>query len=255
MVVSRGNFRDTLATSRTPGSSVLVWLCSVLGDFDLTCMDRGIIATVLNAICLYVLLVMIVSATGPFALGQQSSPVKPNGVAIENVLNEIQKGLVQAQSRIADLHVPDVPALDSVTLTLQTQYDAKGGPKFKLFVISFGATWERQRSNQLEVTLKPPKPHATVQMGKTQGLSDQLVEAIVSVADGVKNAPKRQPPLMLDALKAEFQFVIETNFKGGATFNILPVSAEVGGELSKKAVHKISVVFSIPKSKATTDTK
>ena len=180
---------------------------------------------------------------------QEASSVTANGVAIDAVLDEIQKGLVDAQSRIANLHVPP---LSSVALTLQTQYDAKGGPKFKLFVISFGATWERQTSNELDITLKPPPPHAAVQMGKTQGLSEQLVNAIVAVAEGVKNAPSRQPPITLDNLKVEIQFVITTDVSGGGQFAILPVSAELSGDLSKKAVHKVSVVFSnpVPKTKS-----
>ena len=166
------------------------------------------------------------------------------GVAIDSVLNEIQRGLTQAQVTIAD---SKLPPLESVTLTLQTQrYDKKGGPKFTLFIISFGQTWEKQSSNELTLVLKPPQKTATEEVGTPVGLSNQLVDAIVSAARGVQAAKDRTPPLLLDSMKAEFGFVVNTNTSGGIKFEIVPVSAEMSGELSKKAVHKISVSFANP---------
>lgn len=193
-------------------------------------------------------LVLIVAlvASAPCVLGQADTQ---RGVAIDSVLNEIQRGLTQAQVEIAD---NKLPPLESVTVTLQTEYVKKGGPKVKLFIISFGQTWEKQSSNELTLVLKPPKK-ATEAVGTHEGLSDQLVDAIVSAASGVQAAKDRKPPLLLDSMKAEFGFVVNTNTSGGIKFEIVPVTAELSGELSKKAVHKITVNFANP-SKTTAST-
>jgi hypothetical protein len=179
------------------------------------------------------------------AAAQAPATVTESGAAIDSVLAEVQNGLAVAQTEIEKLRMPP---LESVTLTLQTEYNSKAGPKLKLFVLSFGATWERQRSNELVLKLVPPNPGKSVQMSKTEGLSDQLVEALVSVAVGVKDASNRKPPLNLESLKAEFGFVVKTSVNGAAKFEILPVGVELGGDFSKKAVHKIAVSFASPKT-------
>lgn len=176
--------------------------------------------------------------------------VSDRGVAIDSVLSQIQRGLTQAQLTLADSQ-PRLPPLESVTLTLQTEFDKKGGPKFKLWVISFGQTWEKQSSNELVLVLKPPSGTATEEVGTPEGLSDQLVDAIVSAARGVQAAKDRQPPLLLDNMKAELGFVVSTNTSAKVAFEILPVSAELGGDLSRKAVHKISISFANPPKKGT----
>ena len=92
--------------------------------------------------------------------------------------------------------------------------------------------------------MKPPSPKAaTESVSETGGLSDQLVDAIVSAATGIQAARSRKPPLSLDSMKAEFKFVVNTQTTGGVKFEIVPVGAELSGELSKKAVHTITVSF------------
>ena len=202
----------------------------------------------MRIVCQFVLIIALV-ASAPWVLGQADGD---RGVAIDSVLNEIQRGLTQAQLEIAD---NKLPPLESVTVTLQTEYVKSGGPKLKLFIISFGQTWEKQSSNELTLVLKPPPPKkATEAVGTHEGLSDQLVDAIVSAANGVQGAKDRKPPLLLDSMKAEFGFVVNTKTSGGIKFEIVPVTAELSGELSKKAVHKISVSFANPKAATSTST-
>src|SRR5262249_17244187 len=132
---------------------------------------------------------------------------------------------------------------DSVVLNLETEYNVQGGPKFKLLIFSFGKTWERQRSNELVLTLKPPKPSTEVQVSATPSFASQLVAAIVAAAQGVATAESGTPPLQLATLKAEFGFVVKESTSAGAKFEIVPVSADVKVDWSKKAVHTITVTF------------
>lgn len=173
-----------------------------------------------------------------------NASITDEGVAIDAVLNQVQAALAQVQTT---LQRQNIPPLESVVLTLETQYDAKGGPKLKFFVFSFGATWERQRSNQIVLTLKPPKPGTATQMGRTPGISDQLVEALTSAAEGIQASRQRTPPLVLDSLKTVIQFVVLTDITGQVDFQIVPVGVELKGDLSKKAIHSISVNYATEK--------
>jgi hypothetical protein len=156
------------------------------------------------------------------------------------VLTEVQRGLSEAQQMLLAARIPP---LDTVVLNLQTEYNVQGGPRFKLLIFSFGKTWERQRSNELVITLKPPKPSPDVNATETANLSRQLVAAIVAAAQGVRDAETGTPPLQLATLKAEFGFVVKESTSVGGKFEIVPVSADAKVDWSKKAVHTITVTF------------
>ncbi len=163
-----------------------------------------------------------------------------DGITIQAVLNEVQRGLSEVQQQLIAARIPP---LDSVVLHLLTEYNVSGGPKFKVLIFSFGKTWERQQSNELVLTLKPPKPESQVHVTGSPGLSSQLVAAIVAAAQGVRDAESGTPPLQLASLKAEFGFVVKESSSAGVKFEIVPVSADVKVDWSKKAVHTITVTF------------
>src|SRR6476620_4316674 len=163
-----------------------------------------------------------------------------DAVTIQEVLTEVQRGLAEAQQQLV---AAQIPPLDSVVLNLQTEYNVQGGPRFKLLIFTFGKTWERQRSNELVITLKPPKPGTNEQVLATPSLDSQRVAAIVAAAQGGRAAETGTPPLQLTTLKAEFKFVVKESTSAGAKFEILPVSADLNADWSKKAVHTIAVTF------------
>src|SRR5437899_1704592 len=80
----------------------------------------------------------------------------PSEVAVDAVLKEVQLALATVQTQLAD---KSFPPLESVELTLETVLSKKGGGKFKLFIFSFGKTWEKERSQKLVLSLTPPKPY------------------------------------------------------------------------------------------------
>jgi len=178
-------------------------------------------------------------AIAPAAPPSQDRPAA-DAVTIQEVLTEVQRGLVEAQQQLV---AGQIPPLDSVVLNLQTEYNLQGGPRFKLLIFTFGKTWERQRSNELVITLKPPKPTMETQVTGTPGLAGQLVAAIVAAAQGVKDAETGTPPLQLTGLRAEFRFVVKESTSAGAKFEILPVGANLDADWSKKAVHTMTVTF------------
>src|SRR5215469_14163338 len=112
-------------------------------------------------------LVFATSCLGPFQHDCLAQSQTDRGVEIDAVLSEIQKGLLQAQLEIKDANLPP---LESVTVALQTEYEKKGGPKIKLYIITFGQTWEKDTSNTVTLVLKPPSAKtATESVGDTGG--------------------------------------------------------------------------------------
>ena len=179
-----------------------------------------------------------------YAQAQSSTETK---VTIEQVLAEVQIGLAKAQTEMADLNMPP---LKSVTLTLQTLLTRAGGPKLKLLVFSFGQTWEKEQSQEMILELTPPRPYTPFDIATEAKLSVQLVEAIISAAQGVQAARTGKPPLWLNRMEAEFTFVIKTQTTGSLAVNveIVPVSAELSGDLQKKALHKMKIAFERPQN-------
>jgi hypothetical protein len=176
--------------------------------------------------------------TARISASPQDAPA--DAITIQEVLTEVQRGLSEAQQQLV---AAKIPPLDSVVLHLLTEYNVSGGPKFKVLIFSFGKTWERQRSNELVITLKPPKPAVDVHATGTPGLATQLVAAIVAAAQGVRDAETGTPPLQLASLKAEFGFVVKESTSAGVKFEIVPVSSDIKADWSKKAVHTITVTF------------
>ncbi len=165
-----------------------------------------------------------------------------DGFTIDKVLSSIQTALQIAAN---ETKKGDLPGLATVTVTLETTFAKKGGPKFKFLVFSFGATWTKAKSQKTIVTLTPPKPDDKFSM---QGgdITDNLAEAIVSAAQGVKDAENRKPPLVLKSLQVDMSFVVMSSTEAELGFTIVPITAGFSGDVSRKALHKLTVIFQDP---------
>jgi hypothetical protein len=184
----------------------------------------------------------------PWALCCGGNPQQTQGekeVVIEQLLKQVQIGLAKVQN---DLKSQGMPPLQSVTLNLTAEVKKGSDKKFTLFIWSFGHKWEKSRSQEVEVTLKPPEPTAgLVKAGPT--VADQLVEAIESAAKGVQAARKDPDvPLVTSGLKVVLSFVVsgDTSVGGSGKFEIIPVTAELSRKLAKSALQKITVVYANP---------
>jgi hypothetical protein len=162
-------------------------------------------------------------------------------VFIAELLNEVQKGLADAQ---AELQGARFPALESVTLTLQTEVVRRGEAGITILIFSFGRKWEKERAQEMTLTLRPPEAAPPTAARVRPSVSAELVAAIVAAARGVKEAGDRQPPLHLARFEATFSFVVKTDTRGGLPFEIVPVSAELQGDLTRTARHSITITFS-----------
>jgi hypothetical protein len=191
--------------------------------------------------CLALLIAPVSGLAGP--------PQTPNAqeILIDKLLVEIQLALANAQKQLA---TEGMPHLESVTLDLITEAKREVGGKINLYIVSFGKKWERDRSQEVEITLKPPSPSLPLPVGKGPSVSDQLVSAIVNAARGVQNARKdKDVPLVTTSLKVVLNFVVKGDVSGGVSFEIAPITVDLSGDLTNQAIQKITVVYKNPEDK------
>jgi Trypsin-co-occurring domain 2 len=168
-------------------------------------------------------------------------------ILIDELIHQIQLGLANAQKDLAE---EKMPTLNSVTLDLVTEAKVSAGGKINLYIVSFGTKWERDRSQEVEITLKPPSPTAPRPVGKQPAVSDQVMNAIVSAGRGVHAAStNKDVPLVATGIKVVINFVVKTDTSGGLKFTIAPVTADLSGDLANSAVQKITVLYQNPEPK------
>ncbi len=165
-------------------------------------------------------------------------PVSADGVEVKKVLVEVQKALKASAGKLST----QMPDLESVTLTLQASVTKDVGGKISLFFISFGHSVQREATQELTLTLTPPKIERAI-APPPPTLADQLVDAIVGAVNGVQDARQGDPPLQLKTLEVVVSFVVERDTSGKAEFTIQPVTFNLGGDLKDKAVQRLRLLF------------
>jgi len=191
-------------------------------------------------------LFLIYSSIGP-AAAQPAAQPGGQEVLIDQLLSEVQLALAKVQQ---ELKSDNMPPLESVTLDLTAEAKKDAGGKINLFIVSFGKKWEKDLSQEIEVTLKPPSPNLPLKVGKAPSVSDELQAAILSAARGVQKARgDKQVPLVTSALKVVLTFVVKGDTNGGLRFTIAPVTIDLSGELADSATQKITVNFANPDKK------
>lgn len=189
-----------------------------------------------------ILLVLVALVLGPLSnQGFAQQPQDGQGVLIDQVLTEIQSALSKVQK---DLAFEKIPPLQSVTLDLVVEVKKEVGAKINLYVVTFGKKWERDRSQEVEITLKPPSPGAPTKAGKGPSVSEELVNAIESAAKGVQRARNdKDVPLETSGLKFVLSFVVKGDTSGGVKFEIAPVTVDLSGDLANSATQKITIIY------------
>ena len=181
------------------------------------------------------------------AFGGRAAAQQPpaQAVLIDQLLNQVQMGLAKAQKDLSD---EAMPTLQSVTLDLKVEAARDAGAKLNLYIISFGRKVEKDGSQEIELTLKPPSSNMALSIGAGPSVADELVSAIVAAARGVHNARKnKNVPLVTSSLKVVLSFVVKQETSGGVKFTIAPVTADLSGTLTDTSVQKMTVTFENPK--------
>lgn len=165
------------------------------------------------------------------------------GASIDAVVVQVKQALADVQTTLAN---SDLPALKQVKISLQTVAVKKAGFSLKLWVISIGDTVEKNKTQQIDIVLTPPSAGAARPV-RTRSLTQDLEDAIVSVAAGVKNARSGPIPLNVQSVDIQIGFTVKNDLNGGVAFTITPVTVDFSGDISQTAVHTLIVSFAPPR--------
>jgi hypothetical protein len=167
------------------------------------------------------------------------SPTSAQVSSIDAVVGQVKQALADVQTTLAN---SKLPPLKEVKLSLQTTATKKGGLTLKLWVINIGTTYEKDKTQQINITLVPPAPGAPRAVS-TASITQELENAIVTTAEGVKNAGTGPVPLKVSNLDIQIGFTVKGDVNGGAAITILPITADFSGDLSKTAIQTLTVSF------------
>jgi len=172
--------------------------------------------------------------------GPEARALEPGrAVTIQTVLTSVRDALIGVQKT---LRQDNYPPLSAVTLTLQTTVARQAGGEIKLWVVALGGKAEKSELQEIIIELAPPSPNSPRNVAE-ENLTSALESAIVSAVEGVQNAGSPRLPLAFTGLQVSISFVVKSNAGGGAKIEILPISADVSGEISDSSTQKIKVVF------------
>ena len=167
------------------------------------------------------------------------------GTPLDSVLKEVQGGLQRAQDTLA---ASSLPQLQSVQLTLHTQVRKDTTGKITILVINVGGSQGVSASQDLVLTLIPPKPGAMRPLvAAPTTVADSIVELIKEAAQAAENARKPPFPLQAKTVTLEFAFTVTDSLDGGLKFNLGSVSADAGGSTKNGSQQKITITFAAPK--------
>lgn len=179
------------------------------------------------------LIVAACGTPGPLTPDQQE-------IEIDSVIKDVQRALANAQT---ELRQQKLPALKTVTLNLQTAITAKGGGKLKVVIVTVGASREKSKTQEVTLVLTPPRAGNAKEIS-AHSLTEGLEQAIVAAARGVMNADKDSTiPLKLTTLKVKLGFTVKEGGSGGASREILPITLELSGDLSRTDVQILEIVY------------
>jgi hypothetical protein len=193
-------------------------------------------------------LVCFVGVSSQVVFSQAQSPTAAAAAmnaqvsSIESVIGQVKQAIAEVQTTLAG---SGLPPLKQVKLSLQTVATKKGGVTLKLWVINFGGTIEKDKTQQIDIVLTPPPAGTAAPVGAVS-LTEELQEAIVNAAKGVQDAGKGAVPLRFTSLDVQLGFTVKGDLSGGAAITIVPITLDFTGDLSKTAVQTLTVSFATP---------
>jgi hypothetical protein len=163
-----------------------------------------------------------------------------DSVPLDSLLKEVRGALAVAQQLAKE---QSLPALESVTLALQTVAVRSEGVTVRLFIFKIGSTTTTTGTNRIVLTLTPPPPSAIKGAAEVQA---NLVNAMLAASEAVKAARGGLPGFEPKQVVCEYSFGVTQDGSGALSLEILPVSLEASGGASKQAVQTVTVSFRKP---------
>jgi hypothetical protein len=188
--------------------------------------------------------------TPKFKEKQPTVPLDQVIKATEMALNDYQ---TDAQSSEGTKDA--IPPLASADFDFKAVVDTKGGPSINLWIITLGATWEKQATNEIDFqylphVVKKEEVFAldghTVPVSLYKAIVDTLKESAKEITKvSAEPATPGTPQLDLCQLTLSLSFGATTDVQGGlkVPFELITVSATL--DRSKNNVQQVKLVFKV----------
>ncbi len=160
---------------------------------------------------------------------------------VSKVIDVAKKAIVLGQEKVLSVcNEETLPPLKNVEITFEGITTKEVGGKIKIFVFSFGKKITKEKTQKMILTLKPPKDNT---FEASSSVVEQLTSLIVAATEGACLSGNQDLSLMLSNLVVQLNFVVQKSNSAGLEFEITPVSTELSGDLSTRAVHTIKIEF------------
>ncbi len=135
---------------------------------------------------------------------------KQTGMDIEEIIRQVKDAIDLAGRIEAAQGDRATVTIEKLELTLKAVAERSAGGDFKLkvpFDFSGGVDARQQEVQTVQITLVPPPPVVAKGLAPPD-LKNSLVEAILSVGDGVRAAAQGEPKFGLEGASVELNFVV-----------------------------------------------
>ncbi len=176
-----------------------------------------------------------------------------NLMLLSRVVCEVEQAL-DAYQQSDDVDKGVLPKLATADFDFKTVVDTKGGPTINLFIFKFGATVEKQDTNEVDFQYVPKSLLKTAfEGGRTKSLQQELIDTIQSAAKAIveqtKDPTPAKDPLVFKQLSVTISYGVTWDINGGINAPISLVTLGASIDHSKNNVQQVKVVFSPPKPK------
>lgn len=190
--------------------------------------------------------------TAPSASKEKKSKNKNanNLMLLSRVVCEVEQAL-DAYQQSDDVDKGVLPKLATADFDFKTVVDTKGGPTINLFIFKFGATVEKQDTNEVDFQYVPKSLLKTaLEAHRTKSLQQEMIDTIRSAAQAIveqtKNPAPAKYPLVFKQLSVTISYGVSWDINGGINAPISLVTLGASIDHSKNNVQQVKVVFSPP---------
>lgn len=173
-----------------------------------------------------------------------------NLMLLSRVVCEVEQAL-DAYQQSDDVDKGVLPKLATADFDFKTVVDTKGGPTINLFIFKFGATVEKQDTNEVDFQYVPKSLLKTAfEGGRTKSLQQELLDTIRSAAKAIveqtKDPTPAKDPLVFKQLSVTISYGVTWDINGGINAPISLVTLGASIDHSKNNVQQVKVVYSPP---------
>ncbi len=199
------------------------------------------------ALCFLMSLALIsFGQKGKKVSSKDKTPVVESSVTVKEVVEEINKALIEVQHNLDTSLV-----LKEATVTLATTNLTTGGGEIKVVVKGSGK-WSQEKANTVTYHFEEPKKPNAGNKSKAI-LSTDIAKIIRNAAIQFEQSGK-VGNLVKSKFEVEISFALKHELGGGIEFKLWnTIGFDLGGDYEHTASHKIVLVFGEPTGKDIAD--